>query len=181
MESSALRLWHCKSLWPVPQEMLWCCPCSLLHQAFMLQAHPRAFYTCLLFIFHSALLNRAAPCHHALPCRAAPRAVQGNPFLPGLCRWNPALFIQLGRLSTGLEPPALLIKTWSQFSGVKPVLTLILRKSCLWGCSSAAWGCEVVNSLSNCISSLSGADVAIFSSLSSLCTWIWFLNFFFLP
>lgn len=181
MESSALRLWHCKSLWPVPQEMLWCCPCSLLHQAFMLQAHPRAFYTCLLFIFHSALLNRAAPCHHALPCRAAPRAVQGEPLPAWALQVKPCSVHPAWQAEHRAGATCPLIKTWSQFSGVKPVLTLILRKSCLWDCSSAAWGCEVVNSLSNCISSLNGADVAIFSSLSSLCTWIWFLNFFFLP
>lgn len=65
---------------------------------------------------------------HPVLCRRAP-------FLPRLCRQSPALFIQLGRLNTEVEPVALWWRHgWSQFSRIKPVVTLILRKSCLWGC-----------------------------------------------
>lgn len=46
-------------------------------------------------------------------------------------------------------------------------------------CNLRVWG-GGLDSLSNCLSSLNGVDVAIFSSLPSLCTWICFLNFFFL-
>lgn len=94
-------------------------------------------------------------------------------------------FIQLDRLTTEVESAA----TWwrqrrSKFSRVKPVLTLVPRRCCLLVVKVFIYHVRMGGdaSLSNCISRLSGEYMIIFSSLSSLCTWICFQkHVYFLP